>query len=180
MKAIVFEGVQLFQRPCLTQHSRARFCNHFLRFLFGVGLVPVGSSRVPYSFFASGLLGLDPMGLEHLGAAFRGDFERKARGETPKQLQYSRAFGGKDLQPYGLSNQPDIKQMVLDVRHKVLILASDGLWDVCSEERAVCLAHDVADRGLDPAQALVEQALVENRFLRTRADNITVVAVTFN
>ena len=36
---------------------------------------------------------------------------------------------------------------------QVLIVASDGLWDVCSSERAVHVALDAADRHLDPAQA---------------------------
>lgn len=40
-----------------------------------------------------------------------GDFtERQARGERPMQLNYSRAFGGKDLKPYGLLAVPDIAQ----------------------------------------------------------------------
>lgn len=109
-----------------------------------------------------------------------GDFgERKARGDNPRQLAYSRAFGGKDLKPYGLSNQPDIRQVVLNEQHKVLIMASDGLWDVCSEEKAVYLAMDAAERDLDAAQVLVEFALTENRINRTKADNITVIAVFF-
>ena len=36
---------------------------------------------------------------------------------------------------------------------QVLIVASDGLWDVCPSERAVHVALDAADRHLDPAQA---------------------------
>mmetsp|Transcript_31731 Transcript_31731/g.74274 ORF Transcript_31731/g.74274 Transcript_31731/m.74274 type:complete len:272 (+) Transcript_31731:198-1013(+) len=109
-----------------------------------------------------------------------GDFgERKARGDNPRQLAYSRAFGGKDLKPYGLSNQPDIRQVVLNEKHKVLIMASDGLWDVCSEDKAVYLAMDAAERDLDAAQVLVEFALTENRINRTKADNITVIAVFF-
>ncbi|CAE7730608.1 unnamed protein product, partial [Symbiodinium sp. CCMP2456] len=109
-----------------------------------------------------------------------GDFdERKARGDNPRQLAYSRAFGGKDLKPYGLSNEPDIRQVVLNEQHKVLIMASDGLWDVCSEEKAVYLAMDAAERDLDAAQVLVEFALTENRINRTKADNITVIAVFF-
>jgi serine/threonine protein phosphatase PrpC len=41
-----------------------------------------------------------------------GDFvRRQANGEHPKQLNYSRAFGGKDLKMYGLSAQPDINHL---------------------------------------------------------------------
>ena len=35
-------------------------------------------------------------------------FRRQAAGEHPKQLNYSRAFGGKDLKMFGLSVEPDI------------------------------------------------------------------------
>jgi serine/threonine protein phosphatase PrpC len=35
-------------------------------------------------------------------------FKRQALGEHPKQLNYSRAFGGKDLKNFGLSAEPDI------------------------------------------------------------------------
>ena len=41
-----------------------------------------------------------------------GDFtERQRMGDRPMQLNYSRAFGGKDLKMYGLSCQPDILQV---------------------------------------------------------------------
>jgi len=164
----------------------------------------VGDSRATLGFIEDGIVGFEALTSDHKPdlpderrrieeaggtvalrneAAFirGGDFdERKARGETPKGLQYSRAFGGKDLKPYGLSSVPDVKQVILDQKHKVLIVASDGLWDVCSEEKAVHIALDVAERGLDPSQVLVDHALAENRFLNRKADNITVLVVLFN
>jgi hypothetical protein len=43
-----------------------------------------------------------------------GDFDRrKATGERVMQLQYSRAFGGKDLKPFGLSADPSVRQVAL-------------------------------------------------------------------
>lgn len=43
-----------------------------------------------------------------------GDFSaRQAKGERPMQLNYSRAFGGKDLKMFGLSAEPDIQQIQL-------------------------------------------------------------------
>ena len=43
-----------------------------------------------------------------------GDFSaRQALGDRPMQLNYSRAFGGKDLKRYGLSATPDILQIQL-------------------------------------------------------------------
>ena len=109
-----------------------------------------------------------------------GDFtRRKALGEKPMQLQYSRAFGGKDLKPYGLSNAADVKQVVLGPEHKVLILASDGLWDVCGDQTAVAVAMEAAWQGRDAAQALVAYALSEQDRRGGTADNVTVACVFF-
>ncbi|CAE8615336.1 unnamed protein product [Polarella glacialis] len=109
-----------------------------------------------------------------------GDFtERKARGEKPMQLQYSRAFGGKDLKPYGLSNIPDVKQVMMSPQHRVLVIASDGLWDVCSEATAVSLAMEARQRGQDACHALIQHALGEHARLGGTADNVTVVIVFF-
>ena len=109
-----------------------------------------------------------------------GDFtRRKALGEKPMQLQYSRAFGGKDLKPYGLSNQADVKQVVLAPQHKVLVLASDGLWDVCSDQTAVAVAMEAAWQGRDASQALVAYALSEQDRRGGTADNVTVACVFF-
>eukprot|EP01056_Protomagalhaensia_sp_Gyna25_P002115 Protomagalhaensia_sp_Gyna_25__2114@NODE_2142_length_1262_cov_66_568275_g1263_i1_p1_GENE_NODE_2142_length_1262_cov_66_568275_g1263_i1NODE_2142_length_1262_cov_66_568275_g1263_i1_p1_ORF_typecomplete_len210_score36_22PP2C/PF00481_21/2_9e33PP2C_2/PF13672_6/2_8e09_NODE_2142_length_1262_cov_66_568275_g1263_i14171046 len=70
-----------------------------------------------------------------------GDFTaRKHRGEQPMQLQYSRAFGGKDLKSFGLSNEPDILCFRIEAFHSCLVLASDGLWDVMTAPAAVKLA----------------------------------------
>ncbi len=43
-----------------------------------------------------------------------GDFtERQAKGDRPMQLNYSRAFGGKDLKMFGLSAVPDVVHVQL-------------------------------------------------------------------
>lgn len=115
-----------------------------------------------------------------------GDFlMRKALGETPMQLQYSRAFGAKDLKPFGLVCQPSVKVIRLDGAHKVVILASDGLWDVISSTDAAAIAMEEAfippggpaEGYRNPAERLVMYALSENRKKGTRADNITCVCV---
>jgi len=106
-----------------------------------------------------------------------GDFMmRKALGEQPMQLQYSRAFGGKDLKIFGLSNSPDISYHPQN-RVKWIVLASDGLWDVISDKQAVALAESADQQGNNPAAALVRAALLEQSKRKARADNITVVCV---
>ncbi|EPR64296.1 serine-threonine phosophatase 2C (PP2C) [Toxoplasma gondii TgCatPRC2] len=109
-----------------------------------------------------------------------GDFSfRKSRGEQPMQLQYSRAFGGKDLKMYGLSNQPDVRVVRVTPQHRVMILATDGLWDVMSAAQAVEIAMQARQEGRNPAQALVEMTLAEQQSRNQSADNITAMTVFF-
>ena len=106
-------------------------------------------------------------------------FPRRKRGEKPMQLQYSRAFGGKDLKPYGLSSDAGVHQLVLDRSHKMVILASDGLWDVCSDQTAVAVAVEAAWQGRDASRALVAYALAEQARRGHTADNVTVTTIFF-
>jgi protein phosphatase len=80
---------------------------------------------------------------------------------------------------YGLSNHPDIKQVVLGKDHKLLIVASDGLWDVCSAQDSVRVALEAISQGQDAAQALVDFALGEHRWHGGTADNTTVLVIQF-
>ena len=106
-----------------------------------------------------------------------GDFAaRQARGERPMQLNYSRAFGGKDLKPYGLTAEPGLLQCRLTPAEKLIILASDGLWDVATADTAVRMAWDFYVAGRDPALELAEWALAQHDARQT-VDNITVTVV---
>ena len=71
-----------------------------------------------------------------------GDFlVRQANGEHPKQLNYSRAFGGKDLKMFGLSADPDINHFEISYDDKVVLLGSDGLWDVLNPKVLYCIVY---------------------------------------
>ncbi|KAK3152147.1 hypothetical protein QOZ80_2BG0155040 [Eleusine coracana subsp. coracana] len=87
-------------------------------------------------------------------------------------LAVSRAFGDKLLKQYVVAD-PDIKEEVVDKTLEFLILASDGLWDVVSNEEAVAMVRPIQD----PEQA-AEKLLLE-AFQRGSSDNITVVIVRF-
>lgn len=114
-----------------------------------------------------------------------GDFiMRKALGEQPMQLQYSRAFGAKDLKMFGLSSVPDIRIIRMGSpqyrRVRFIILASDGLWDVTSAQQAVTTAHKAVQEGANPAEALVQRALLEQSRRKARADNVTAICIQFD
>jgi protein phosphatase 1L len=87
-------------------------------------------------------------------------------------LAVSRAFGDKLLKQYVVAD-PDIKEEVVDKSLEFLILASDGLWDVVTNEEAVAMVRPIED----PEQA-AEKLLLE-AFKRGSSDNITVVIVRF-
>jgi protein phosphatase len=110
-----------------------------------------------------------------------GDFMmRKALGEQPMQLQYSRAFGAKDLKMFGLSSTPEPGILALRPQVRMAILASDGLWDVLTADQATELASKAIAERVSPSQYLVSTAIQTLRQKGARADNITVLVVQFN
>ncbi|XP_062224067.1 probable protein phosphatase 2C 10 [Phragmites australis] len=87
-------------------------------------------------------------------------------------LAVSRAFGDKLLKQYVVAD-PEIKEEVVDSSLEFLILASDGLWDVVTNEEAVAMVKPIHD----PEQAA--KRLLQEACQRGSSDNITVVIVRF-
>ncbi|KAK8456000.1 hypothetical protein SEVIR_4G258100v4 [Setaria viridis] len=87
-------------------------------------------------------------------------------------LAVSRAFGDKLLKQYVVAD-PEIKEEVVDSSLEFLILASDGLWDVVTNEEAVAMVKPI----LDSEQAA--KRLLAEASQRGSADNITCVVVRF-
>ncbi|XP_062218207.1 probable protein phosphatase 2C 10 [Phragmites australis] len=88
-------------------------------------------------------------------------------------LAVSRAFGDKLLKQYVVAD-PDIKEEVVDSSLEFLILASDGLWDVVTNEEAVAMVKPIQDQPEEAAKKLLQEA-----YQRGSSDNITVVIVRF-
>ncbi|KAF3539438.1 hypothetical protein F2Q69_00018678 [Brassica cretica] len=87
-------------------------------------------------------------------------------------LAVSRAFGDRLLKQYVVAD-PEIQEEKIDDSLEFLILASDGLWDVFSNEEAVAMVKEVEDPE-ESAKKLVGEAIK-----RGSADNITCVIVRF-
>ncbi|KAJ0024381.1 hypothetical protein Pint_08346 [Pistacia integerrima] len=96
-------------------------------------------------------------------------------GDVPRvngQLAVSRAFGDKSLKSH-LRSDPDIQDITIDVRTDILILASDGLWKVMSNQEAV----DIARKIRDPQKAAKQ--LTAEALKRDSKDDISCVVVRF-
>ncbi|WOG90831.1 hypothetical protein DCAR_0310077 [Daucus carota subsp. sativus] len=88
-------------------------------------------------------------------------------------LAMSRAFGNRMLKPFVVA-EPEIQDHVLNEDCELLVLASDGLWDVVPNEDAVALAINEEE----PMAAA--RKLTDTAFTRGSADNITCIVVKFN
>ncbi|CAA0826418.1 Probable protein phosphatase 2C 76 [Striga hermonthica] len=88
-------------------------------------------------------------------------------------LAMSRAFGNRMLKQFVVA-EPEIQDLEVDENLDLLVLASDGLWDVVPNEDAVSIAQSEDD----PEGAA--RKLTETAFTRGSADNITCIVVKFH
>lgn len=105
----------------------------------------------------------------------RGGFVSNMPGDVARvngQLAVSRAFGDKSLKSH-VRSDPDILDMHIDANCDVLILASDGLWKVMSNQEAV----DVARNFKNPQKAAKQ--LTAEALNRDSKDDISCVVVRF-
>ncbi|KAM1442676.1 hypothetical protein COP2_010521 [Malus domestica] len=77
-------------------------------------------------------------------------------GETPG-LAMSRAFGDYCVKDFGLISVPEVSQRNITSRDQFVVLATDGVWDVVSNQEAVQIVSSTAERG-KAAKRLVEFA----------------------
>ncbi|KAL9272040.1 putative protein phosphatase 2C 58 [Drosera capensis] len=106
----------------------------------------------------------------------RGGFVSKFPGDVSRvdgQLAVARAFGDKSLKIH-LSSEPDIFVKSIDEDANFLILASDGLWKVMTNEQAVELVRPIKD----PQSAA--KHLTEEAVSRKSRDDISCIVVRFD
>lgn len=106
-----------------------------------------------------------------------GDFSQRKHA---MQLNYSRAFGGKDLKMYGLSAVPDTSDLKINKhRDRVVILGSDGVWDVVDPDSAVKVVEQSRQSNLSPADELGRLAL-QSHDTKGSADNVSCIVAFFD
>ncbi|KAF6148733.1 hypothetical protein GIB67_019341 [Kingdonia uniflora] len=105
----------------------------------------------------------------------KGGFVSNMPGDVPRvngQLAVSRAFGDKSLKLH-LRSDPDVCDADVNSETDLLILASDGLWKVMTNQDAV----DIARKIKDPERA-AKQLTVE-AVNRDSKDDISCIVVRF-
>lgn len=106
----------------------------------------------------------------------RGGFVSNFPGDVPRvdgQLAVARAFGDKSLKMH-LSSEPDVAVEHIDDDTDFVILASDGIWKVMSNQEAVDCIKDVKDAKTS-AKQLNEEAVA-----RHSTDDISCIVIKFN
>lgn len=99
------------------------------------------------------------------------------RGARHLTLNMSRALGHAILSAYGLTAEPDLYEQRVEAGDR-LVLASDGLWDVLSNE---LVAH-IAGYCATPAEAvtaLYHEAMDHYALADAPADNVSLLVVYF-
>lgn len=91
-------------------------------------------------------------------------------------LAMARSFGDYCLKNFGVISEPLITYRKLSVRDRFIVLASDGVWDVLSNEQVVYIVASVSKRSL-AARAVVENAARAWRVRRptSRVDDCTAL-----
>jgi protein phosphatase 1L len=105
----------------------------------------------------------------------KGGFVSNLPGDVPRvdgQLAVARAFGDRSLKKH-LSSEPYVVDETITENSDFLILASDGLWKVMSNQEAVDEIKDFKD-----AQAAAKH-LTEQAVNRKSKDDISVIVVKF-
>ncbi|KAK4804564.1 hypothetical protein SAY86_004381 [Trapa natans] len=73
-------------------------------------------------------------------------------------LAMSRAFGDFCVKDFGLISEPEVIQRSITGRDQFIVLATDGVWDVVTNQEAVDIVSSMPDRGKS-AKRLVEYAM---------------------
>ncbi|CAI0551509.1 unnamed protein product [Linum tenue] len=78
--------------------------------------------------------------------------------EESPGLAMSRAFGDYCIKDFGLISVPEVTQRHISSKDQFVIMATDGVWDVVSNQEAVQIVSSVTDRS-KAAKCLVKAAM---------------------
>lgn len=89
----------------------------------------------------------------------------------PAALEVTRSIGDGDLKP-AVTAEPEIIEASLSVIDEFLVMASDGLWDVVSNEEVISIVRDTVKE-----PSMCSKRLATEAAERGSKDNITVIVI---
>ncbi|AOA64541.1 Type 2C protein phosphatase (PP2C) [Komagataella phaffii CBS 7435] len=95
------------------------------------------------------------------------------KGRVNGMLAVTRSLGDSYMKEFVIGN-PFTTATEITKSDEFLIIACDGLWDVCSDQQAVKLIRNIKDPK-EASKMLVDYALAENT-----TDNVTVMVIRFD
>lgn len=98
-------------------------------------------------------------------------------GDAPG-LAMSRAFGDFDMKHYGIIVTPDVSQHHLTSNDHFVVLASDGVWDVLTNEEVVSIVWSAKSKQ-EAAKAVIQEAHAswKRKFPKSKVDDCSVVCL---
>ncbi|KAJ0685394.1 putative protein-serine/threonine phosphatase [Helianthus annuus] len=101
--------------------------------------------------------------------------------EESPGLAMSRAFGDYCIKNFGLISVPQVIQRHITTQDRFMVLASDGVWDVISNEEAVEIVSSTKDKAKS-AKRLVDCAIQAWKRKRKgiATDDISAICVFFH
>ncbi|MCQ2819214.1 MAG: protein phosphatase 2C domain-containing protein [archaeon] len=103
-----------------------------------------------------------------------------AKHKTDHGLAVSRSLGDSALHQFGVSSEPDITEIGLLKEYKILIMGSDGLWDVMNQDN-ICNCLKDKRNSFDASEIstlLIEKAV--NKWGEISRDDITCITFVLN
>ncbi|KAK1437943.1 hypothetical protein QVD17_03743 [Tagetes erecta] len=93
-------------------------------------------------------------------------------------LAMARAFGDFCLKEYGVISVPEFSHRVLTDKDKFIVLASDGIWDVLSNEEVIEIVSSASSRS-SAARNLVDSAAREwkTKYPTSKMDDCAVICL---
>lgn len=93
-------------------------------------------------------------------------------------LAMARAFGDFCLKEYGVISIPEVSHRIITEKDKFIVLASDGVWDVLSNEEVIEIVSSSPTRST-AARTVVDSAAREwkNKYPTSRMDDCAVVCL---
>ncbi|KAH1105919.1 hypothetical protein J1N35_009687 [Gossypium stocksii] len=101
--------------------------------------------------------------------------------EESPGLAMSRAFGDYCIKDYGLISVPEVTQRHITNKDQFVVLATDGVWDVVSNQEAIQIVSSTPDKG-KAAKRLVEFAACAWKKKRKgiAVDDISAICLFFH